>query len=154
MKTLYLDTFSGISGDMMLGLLLDLGVDQSQLEQKLEILPISGYQLKVGREQRHGIEGCRVQVLCEETHHHRSWSTIDTMLEQSELTLPVRQLARNFSACWGKRKPRFTELISIRFTSTKSERSMPSLIWSAQPSVSIFWESRRLSALPCRCHAA
>ncbi len=102
MKTLYLDTFSGISGDMMLGLLLDLGVDQSQLEQKLEILPISGYQLKVGREQRHGIEGCRVQVLCEETHHHRSWSTIDTMLEQSELTLPVRQLARNFFRLLGE----------------------------------------------------
>ncbi|RLB69311.1 MAG: TIGR00299 family protein, partial [Deltaproteobacteria bacterium] len=83
MKTLYLDTFSGISGDMFLGLLFDLGVDQQQLENELAMLPISGYKLEVGREQRHGIEGCRVQVHCEETHHHRGWSTIDKMLAES-----------------------------------------------------------------------
>lgn len=102
MKTLYLDTFSGISGDMMLGLLIDLGVDQQQLEQELQKLPISGYTLEVGREQRHGIEGCRVQVQCEETHHHRSWSTIDTMLEQSDLHPPVKQMSRNFFRMLGE----------------------------------------------------
>lgn len=96
MKTLYLDTFSGISGDMFLGLLLDLGVKQSQLEQELLKLPISGYQLEVKREQRHGIEGCRVQVHCEETHHHRSWSTIDKMLAESALQESVKQTARKF----------------------------------------------------------
>lgn len=102
MKTLYLDTFSGISGDMMLGLLLDLGVDQRQLEQELQKLPIAGYTLEVGREQRHGIEGCRVQVQCEETHHHRSWSTIDAMLEQSNLHPPVKQMSRNFFRMLGE----------------------------------------------------
>lgn len=96
MKTLYLDTFSGISGDMFLGLLLDLGVNQQQLEQELAKLPISGYQLEVGREQRHGIEGCRVQVFCEETHHHRSWSTIDKMLAECDLQSSVKQMARKF----------------------------------------------------------
>jgi len=96
MKTLYLDTFSGISGDMFLGLLLDLGVKQQQLEQELTKLPISGYKLEVKREQRHGIEGCRVQVLCEETHHHRSWSTIDKMLAESALQKSVKQTARKF----------------------------------------------------------
>ncbi len=96
MKTLYLDTFSGISGDMFLGLLLDLGVDQQQLEQELAKLPVTGFRLEVGREQRHGIEGCRVQVVCEETHHHRSWSSIDRMLADSQLKSPVKQLARNF----------------------------------------------------------
>ncbi|MFK5926838.1 MAG: nickel pincer cofactor biosynthesis protein LarC [Desulfuromusa sp.] len=96
MKTLYLDTFSGISGDMFLGLLLDLGVKQQQLEQELLKLPISGYQLEVKREQRHGIEGCRVQVHCEETHHHRSWSTIDKMLAESALQQTVQQTARKF----------------------------------------------------------
>ena len=96
MKTLYLDTFSGISGDMFLGLLLDLGIKQQQLEQELEKLPISGFKLDVKREQRHGIEGCRVQVLCEETHHHRSWSTIDKMLGESELQTLTKQMARKF----------------------------------------------------------
>ncbi|SDZ79651.1 hypothetical protein SAMN05660420_00353 [Desulfuromusa kysingii] len=96
MKTLYLDCFSGISGDMFLGLLLDLGVEQQALEQELAKLPISGYKLDVGREQRHGIEGIRLQVGCEETHHHRSWSTIDAMLAESNLQTSVKQLARNF----------------------------------------------------------
>ncbi|MCF6265072.1 MAG: nickel pincer cofactor biosynthesis protein LarC [Desulfuromusa sp.] len=96
MKTLYLDTFSGISGDMFLGLLIDLGVNQQQLEQELTKLPISGYKLEVGREQRHGIEGCRVQVHCEETHHHRGWSTIDKMLTESTLQQSVKQTARKF----------------------------------------------------------
>lgn len=96
MKTLYLDTFSGISGDMFLGLLIDLGVKQQQLEQELAKLPISGYKLDVKREQRHGIEGCRVQVHCEETHHHRSWSTIDKMLAECTLQQAVKQTARKF----------------------------------------------------------
>ncbi len=96
MKTLYLDTFSGISGDMFLGLLIDLGVNQQQLEQELAKLPISGYNLEVKREQRHGIEGCRVQVHCEETHHHRSWSTIDKMLAESQLENPVKRMSRKF----------------------------------------------------------
>ncbi|MDX2494689.1 MAG: LarC family nickel insertion protein, partial [Desulfuromusa sp.] len=96
MKTLYLDTFSGISGDMFLGLLIDLGVKQQQLEQELAKLPISGYKLEVGREQRHGIEGCRVRVHCEETHHHRGWSTIDKMLTESSLQQSVKQTARKF----------------------------------------------------------
>ncbi len=96
MKTLYLDTFSGISGDMFLGLLIDLGVKQQQLEQELAKLPISGYKLEVEREQRHGIEGCRVQVHWEETHHHRGWSTIDKMLTESSLQQSVKQTARKF----------------------------------------------------------
>ena len=102
MKTLYLDTFSGISGDMFLGLLLDLGLPQLQLEQELSKLPISGYRIVNQREQRHGIDGCRVQVHCEETHHHRSWNTIDTMLAKSELDSAVKATARKFFLRLGK----------------------------------------------------
>ncbi|MBN2791912.1 MAG: LarC family nickel insertion protein, partial [Desulfuromonadales bacterium] len=106
MKTLYLDTFSGISGDMFLGLCIDLGVTQSQLEEQLAKLPIDGYRIEVSREQRHGIEGCRVQVHCEETHHHRSWSSIDTMLDQSRLNEPVKQLSRRFFRKLGEAEAR------------------------------------------------
>lgn len=96
MHTLYLDTFSGISGDMFLGLLIDLGVSQKKLEQELAKLPIDGYRLEVSREQRHGISGCRVQIHCDETHHHRTWSGIDAMLAESSLTSAVKQTARRF----------------------------------------------------------
>lgn len=96
MRTLYLDTFSGISGDMFLGLLLDLGLPLEQLQAELAKLPVDGYQLKISREQRHGIEGCRLQVEHQESHHHRSWSTIDKMLADSGLHPEAKQLARNF----------------------------------------------------------
>ncbi len=96
MRTLYLDTFSGISGDMFLGLLIDLGVDSRQLSAELGKLPVSGFELQIAREQRHGIQGCRVQVNCQENAQHRSWSSIDQMLADSELATPGKQLARRF----------------------------------------------------------
>lgn len=96
MKTLYLDTFSGISGDMFLGLLFDLGVEQQQLEVELRKLPVEGFELKVGREQRHGIAGCRVRVVCSETRQHRSWSSIDKLLAESALATATKDLARRF----------------------------------------------------------
>lgn len=96
MRTLYLDSFSGISGDMFLGLLLDLGLDFNQLENELAKLPLTDYQLNVGREQRHGIAGCRLQVIHAKEHHHRSWSSIDQMLAESALSTEISQLTRKF----------------------------------------------------------
>src|SRR5438477_169434 len=47
MKTLYLDIFSGISGDMFIGALIDLGLDAQQLERELAKLKLEGYHLHV-----------------------------------------------------------------------------------------------------------
>lgn len=94
LKTLYLDTFSGISGDMFLGLLADLGVDPAAIEAELEKLPVTGWQLECRREKRQGIEGTRIVVHCAEEKHHRTWADIDRMLAASRLQPPVRELAR------------------------------------------------------------
>jgi uncharacterized protein (TIGR00299 family) protein len=94
MKLLYLDTFSGISGDMMLGLLVDLGVDLSTIKAELEKLPVSGYRLEQRNEKRHGIGGTRVEVLCDGQQPSRSWSEIDGMLAASPLNNEVRNVAR------------------------------------------------------------
>lgn len=94
MSTLYLDTFSGISGDMVLGLLVDLGVSLDAIEKELRILPVSGWRFEPSREKRTGIEGSRVKVLCEEQAHHRSWADIDRMLADSKLDTEVRELSR------------------------------------------------------------
>jgi len=62
MKTLYLDIFSGISGDMFLGAMIDLGVDASALEAELAKLKLAGYQLHVGRKTKANIEGVKFDV--------------------------------------------------------------------------------------------
>jgi uncharacterized protein (TIGR00299 family) protein len=95
MNILYLDTFSGISGDMMLGLLVDLGVDLNLIEAGLAKLSVSGYKLEQRPEKRHSIGGTRVEVICENKQPARTWSEIDTMLAKSSLAEPVRKQARN-----------------------------------------------------------
>lgn len=70
MKTLYLDIFSGISGDMFLGALIDLGVDARKLERELAKLKLGGYHLHVARKQKSGIDGVKFDVHLESDHAH------------------------------------------------------------------------------------
>src|SRR6266404_7797924 len=70
MHTLYLDIFSGISGDMFLGALIDLGVDAHQLEHELEKLGLEGYHLHVLRGKKSSIEGVKFEVHLEHGHSH------------------------------------------------------------------------------------
>ncbi len=71
MRILYYDCFSGISGDMNLGALLDLGVDKKYLIEELSKLSLTGYEIKVSRDNRKGIEGTKVDVaLQEHTYKH------------------------------------------------------------------------------------
>ncbi len=68
MKTLYLDIFSGISGDMFLGALIDLGVNPQKLGRELGKLKLDGYHLHVGDQEKHGIAGIKVDVHLEHDH--------------------------------------------------------------------------------------
>src|SRR6185369_8399199 len=71
MKTLYLDIFSGISGDMFVGALLDLGIDAHQFEHELEKLNVDGYHLHVSRGEKSGIAGIKFDVhLADHNHGH------------------------------------------------------------------------------------
>lgn len=68
MRHLHLDIFSGISGDMFLGALLDLGISQRELNQELAKLNLTGYQLKIQRRHKASIEGVQVQVVLTGSH--------------------------------------------------------------------------------------
>ncbi len=70
MKTLYLDIFSGISGDMFVGALLDLGVDFHTLERELAKLGLDDYHLHVSRGQKFQITGTKFDVHLESDHDH------------------------------------------------------------------------------------
>jgi uncharacterized protein (TIGR00299 family) protein len=61
-KTLYLDIFSGISGDMFLGAMVDLGVDFGALEAELKKLKLEGYTLSANRRQKCAIDGVKFDV--------------------------------------------------------------------------------------------
>lgn len=70
-KTLYLECYSGISGDMAVAALIDLGVDPAQLQQALETLPLDGFSVRVSRVKKAGIDACDFNVvLAEDNHDH------------------------------------------------------------------------------------
>jgi uncharacterized protein (DUF111 family) len=68
-KILYFDCFAGISGDMVVGALLDLGADQDRLYQHLSGLKLSGYHLHIEKQQKLGIWGTDFKVVLEEETH-------------------------------------------------------------------------------------
>ncbi|MBM7691525.1 uncharacterized protein (TIGR00299 family) protein [Peribacillus deserti] len=75
MRVLYIDCFSGISGDMMVGALIDAGVSVNKIEQELKKLPVKGYQLKCSRVVKQGISGTKFDVILDDQdqehgHHH------------------------------------------------------------------------------------
>ncbi len=72
MKVLYFDCFSGISGDMTLGALLDLGIDKTAFLNELEKLKVEGYSIEINTKVKNGICGTDVRVILEETEHNEN----------------------------------------------------------------------------------
>ncbi len=68
-KTLYLECFSGISGDMTVAALLDLGADEQVLRDGLKSLNLDGYDIQISRTMKCGIEGCKFDVILHEDSH-------------------------------------------------------------------------------------
>ncbi|MBI3736221.1 nickel pincer cofactor biosynthesis protein LarC [Candidatus Sumerlaeota bacterium] len=71
-KHLHFDCFNGISGDMTLGALVDLGLDIAELEKGLAGLPVGPFRLRAEKIKRSGIMGTQVHVEVEEDHHKHS----------------------------------------------------------------------------------
>jgi pyridinium-3,5-bisthiocarboxylic acid mononucleotide nickel chelatase len=104
MKTLYFDCFSGISGDMTIGALLDLGLDLNYLRAELQKLPVERYELKASRVTRSNISAMKFDVLVEgeenHSHHHhhhdhfhRKASQILAMIRDSNLNTNTKRIA-------------------------------------------------------------
>ena len=98
MKILYYDCFSGISGDMHLGAMIDLGVDPKHLLSQLSLLNLKGYEIKISTDQRKGISGTKVDVELRNKgghshshHHHRNLTDIKGIINDSKLGTPVKE---------------------------------------------------------------
>ena len=92
MRILYYDCFAGISGDMNLGALIDLGVDKDYLVTELKKLNIDGFHLEVKQDQRRGITGTKAEVVIEnqENEKHRHLRHIEELINGSELPERVK----------------------------------------------------------------
>ena len=93
-KILYFDCYSGISGDMTLGALLDLGLDLDRLRATLAGLPLEGYQLVAEKVTRGGLAGTRLQVILEnEQQQQRHLPQIIALINDANLPEPVKKMS-------------------------------------------------------------
>ena len=67
---LYLECYSGISGDMTVGALLDLGADKKVLMEALDSLPVSGFRVEITRVVKSGIDACDFNVVLDKDHEN------------------------------------------------------------------------------------
>lgn len=69
-RTLYLECNSGISGDMFVAAMLDLGVKKEILERVLETIPVEGYEIKISRVKKSGLDACDFDVILDKEHEN------------------------------------------------------------------------------------
>jgi uncharacterized protein (TIGR00299 family) protein len=93
MKLAYFDCFSGISGDMTLGALVDAGCAVGHLRSELSGLQVPGWDLTADKVWKNGMAATYVQVVTEDQSKHRSLGAILEILEKSELAPAVRERA-------------------------------------------------------------
>jgi uncharacterized protein (TIGR00299 family) protein len=93
-KTLLLDAFSGIAGDMTIAALVDLGVPFEVVRDAILELPLSGVTLTLDAVRSSSIGASHFDVLVEGAHPERSHAEIDRMIAAARLAEPVRTLAR------------------------------------------------------------
>jgi len=94
----FFDPFSGASGDMILGALLDVGLPEKALRSDLGKLNLPGYTLLITRDERGSVAGTRVVVTPDVEQPHRHWRDIRTLIEESALDAPVRDAALSIFA--------------------------------------------------------
>jgi uncharacterized protein (TIGR00299 family) protein len=91
MKIAYFDCFSGISGDMTVGALLDAGLKIETLEKELKKLGLSGYQLEVNKVVKKGISATQFKVKIKEERVERRFKDILGILEKSKLDEEIKK---------------------------------------------------------------
>jgi len=108
MKILYFDCFSGISGDMTLAALIDLGVDKDLLIHELQKLNLPGWEIKFSQVTKHGIGAKQIDVILDEhphSHHHhhsheehshvhRTMADIASLIDSSSISEKAKDLAK------------------------------------------------------------
>ena len=91
MKIAYFDCFSGISGDMIIGALIDLGLDADFLKKELEKLNLRNYKIEARKIVKNGISATKFDVIGGESHHEeRNLKEINEIIEKSKLDNEIK----------------------------------------------------------------
>lgn len=116
-QTLYLECYSGISGDMTVAALLDLGADENALKGGLKSLSVDGYKINISRKQKCSFDACDFDVILEQDpdygplskealvspeqphiqlghHENRNLYDINTIIDNSAITEHAKQTAK------------------------------------------------------------
>ena len=123
-KAIYFDCFSGISGDMVLGALIDLGVDFKKVKAELGKLDLKGYEIKAEKTNKMGIIGTDVKVKCSEDDNleERNLAEIANIISESDLNLNIKKIAINIFTEIAIAEAKVHGKKYMKFTSTKLGR--------------------------------
>lgn len=91
MKTLYFDCIAGASGDMILGALIDAGLEVDWLRGELGKLPISGWRLETGRVDKNGFSAVKVDVVVGPQPHSRPLPEIERVIREGGVSDRVKE---------------------------------------------------------------
>lgn len=114
MNTLYLECYAGISGDMAVAALLDLGADENVLRKALSSLPLKGFKIEIGRVRKSGLNVCDFNVILDKNHenhdhdmnylygnkevhahgHQRSLQDICSIIDKADITAGANRTAK------------------------------------------------------------
>ena len=106
----YFDCFSGISGDMVLGAVVDAGAELRQIEGELRKLKVEGWSISAEKVKRGAIFATHVKVEASERHHHRSLSTILGMIDQAGLSPRTGERAKRIFTRLGQAEARVHQM--------------------------------------------
>ncbi len=117
MRLAYLDTLSGVSGDMTLAALVDAGADGARIEAQLRTLGLPELQLQFSQTMRGGFRALRLDVVHPPEHAHRHLADITEMIERSQLSRRAQTLAKRIFTRLGEAEARVhgTSLASVHF---------------------------------------
>jgi len=91
MRVAYGDLIGGVSGDMFVAALLDLGLSLNQLRSQLRRIPTLKFELNTVRKNVHSIRATRFQVICPEHETpQRSWKQIRDLIKRAKLAAEIK----------------------------------------------------------------
>jgi len=133
MKIAYLDCMSGVSGDMLLGALVDAGAELAAIQAGIDSLGLPSCRLDAQEVKKKGFRAVKVNVLHEPEHKHRHLHHITDIIVASQLSLPQKELAKRIFTRLGEAEAKVhgTTIQKVHFHEVGAVDSIADIVGSA-----------------------